>query len=357
MSKQGGRTPSPLKSSDSRLNERIKGKNEVFKVLLEETFQPTGFFGSPTEHSEDTDEVENGVVKDAAKSWFDPTADTDEVVEKAVYFDLDEWEDGTRLGRPTRGRYISQKLLAEKTDKDQSIVSKAKHTFNSDEYFGEEDLIISKNPPEYRKEYLAINTDAFLNFMINLFEKSSFKMSKDEKEAFKKFLSSFYNPESIYGKIDGELQFLALKRLILDCENLYSDYQKREEDEYFQELYDKVAERLYEEIYEQEDKVQVDIDGEKTIDDGEFVEEVIPFVKKFLAFSELEQILNQEDFRQAEDSLLNYISMRKWGDAELEVNEERRDQIAETIVKEFDEHDAYNTSTESSLKSFLNSLL
>lgn len=193
------------------------------------------------------------------------------VVEKAVYFDLDEWEEVTRLGRPTRGRYISQKLLAKKTDKDQSIVSKAKHTFNSDDYFGDEDLIISKNPPEYRKEYLAINTDAFLNFLINLFEKSCFKMSEDEEEALKKFIASFYNPESLYGKLDDELQFLALKHLILDCENLYSDYQKKEKDEYFQELYDNVAERLYEEIYEQEDKVQVDKDGEKTIDDSEFI--------------------------------------------------------------------------------------
>lgn len=68
MSNQVWRAPSHLKSSDSRLNERIKGKNEVFKILLEETFQARGFFGSPKGHSEDIDEVENGIVKDAAKS-------------------------------------------------------------------------------------------------------------------------------------------------------------------------------------------------------------------------------------------------------------------------------------------------
>ena len=351
---KNARTPTSLKNDENRLGERISAKNQLFKALFEETYAARGIKSVPRQSSADFVEVEGGVVEDKPKVWFDISSDFEEVLEKSVYFKESEWEPCSII-EPLKGVYVSQDLLSAKTGLDKTLVSRMKRTFNHD-YFGEENMIVSEKPMKNRKEFLAINSEVFGELVIKLFEQSYFELSDAEKDALLKFLPGFYYPEMVYDDFEEEKRFTLMNFLLRDFEEQYISYVKQEQDEDFQELYGNVAERLYQEIYRDHDKIQLDRSDERIIDSGSVLEELMPLVKKCLAFSELMSFLDAEDFKTGENHLLLFVNMRKQGDMEWEVDNERRQQVISTIEKEFSEHDAYDEASPTFLESISDSI-
>jgi hypothetical protein len=149
---------------------------------------------------------------------------------------------------PIYGIYLSKAELSKVTDLNRDTqndeFSKAKIALNSlTDYYIVESYTSSVMD---REKSLALNSDEYLELMVDYFQRKFFKLDKEQEELLREYIILYFTPVEIFEKSKGKYFLTIFEKLYEQFEEDYKLLADVDEDREIEErsLYDKVLERV-----------------------------------------------------------------------------------------------------------------